>query len=100
MKLKNLILTGLLASAAYKLYQNRDQVAATVTDTKAALSEGQATLSQTQSQLQTLKAQTADLQKTKDSLAYKFRVFKEEAQPHLDAIKDTLDAYGKDDYIF
>lgn len=99
MKLKNLILTGLLASAAYKLYQNRDQITATVTDTKATLSEGQATLSQTQNQLQTLKAQTADLKKTKDSLAYKFRVFKEEAQPHLDAIQETLGKSKKNNYI-
>lgn len=95
MKLKNLVLTGLLATAAYKLYQNRDQIATKLTETKTAVSEGQASLATAQDQLQTLKAQTADLRQTKDSLAYKFRVFKEESQPHLDAIQDSFNHYKK-----
>lgn len=105
MKLKNLIFTGLLASTAYQIYQNRNKLVAKINDTQEAINQGQTSLTNTQNQLQTLKAQTADLQKTKDSLAYSIKVFKEGSQPHLEAIKDILGHHKtadtkKKNYIF
>lgn len=93
MKVKHLILTGLLATAAYKIYQNRAQLTAQVTETKDLILDSKESLTTAQEQVQTLKEQAKDLQKTKDQLTYKFRVFKEESQPHLEAIQELLAKY-------
>lgn len=90
MKLKNLILTGLLATAGYKLYKNRHQLVNQATDTRDLIGQTKDSFTAAQDQLQTLKAQAADLQTTKDNLTYKLRVFKEESQPHLEAIQTIL----------
>lgn len=93
MKLKRLILTGLLATAGYKLYQNRRQLIKQATETRDLIGQTKDSLATTKHQLQTLKTQTAELQTSKDKLTYKLRVFKEESQPHLTAIQNTLAKY-------
>lgn len=100
MKLKNLILTGLLATAAYKLYQNRNQIATEIADTTAIIKQGQTSLIQTKNQLAQLQSQLPKVQKTKGQLAYKVRVFKEESQPQITALSEIISQHKKKQYIF
>lgn len=100
LRLKPIIITGLVAGVAYKLYQNRQAILDQLKNTQEVLADSQVTLAGLKGQSKELTQQTEDIKKIADNLNYKIRVFEQESKPHLEAIQAIVSKYQKKEVVF
>ena len=102
MKLGKIITVGLLGATAYlgyRAYQNRHQIQERLALTKAAHVAIQSDLNNIKKSLSTIAEQREHLQTISQDLSYKFRVFNQEAQAHIEEINQTLSKYKNPDNL-
>ncbi|MGT2949442.1 hypothetical protein [Streptococcus devriesei] len=97
MKTKTFIISSILGAGLYRLYQKRDSLKNSLTESKQHFDQAKADLDNIKDNLLTISQQKENLAAISQDLAYKFRVFQEESQSHLAEIKKTAQKYESKD---
>lgn len=95
MKLRNLLLAGTAAAISYWAVTNKDKISEEVHETRNLLDDMSGSYSKIQEQVGIIKAYSQPLQEMAQDLNYKFRVYQQEVEGHLDQIQSFQEKYTK-----
>ena len=93
MKLRHLILFGLIGAGTYSLYQNRQQLRAGFRESKERLDLAKKEVHNIKANLQVINEQKEKTNVIMEDLAYQFRIFQQESKPVLRDIQERLAKY-------
>ncbi|MGT2743948.1 chemotaxis protein [Streptococcus phocae subsp. phocae] len=93
MTLKSFVALSLTSLAAYKLYQNRERIKRSITSLQESKKAISFDLDKMKGDLALIQNQTQLAQQIGQDLSHKWRLFNQEAQPHLVEIQRRMEAY-------
>lgn len=93
MKLGNLLLTGTAAAISYWLVSNKDKIAEEIQETSGLWDDISASYSKIQKQADIIKNYSQPLKEMTQDLNYKFRVYQQEVDSHLQEIQAIQEKY-------